>query len=221
MKTLGRNQPAKSFWNICLPFCTTMVAGIICRGDLPLTTADESAKAATATAAPRDQAFATNQPPAAAITAGVSEILRLADAGISTEVIKTYIECSSTSLQPTDADIIALKQHHVADDVVTLLMKRGAQVRVVAEKTRNEAEIGAISASRMASGGLDPDSYDYFQYFYLQPRAQAAVNQRLSPYGYPSFPQAYGYSSFHGFGPSFSSRSAYHRHPGNYRGRYR
>jgi hypothetical protein len=208
MNTLGRIQPVKPHSSNFLPLCSTVVAGLICWGALA-SNPDESAQTLTAPTAQKDQSLATNQPAPAALPTGVSEIIRLADAGISTEIIRTYIECSSTAFQPTDADIIALKQHHVADDVITLLMKRGAQVRVVAAQARNDAAIDAISTSRMASGGFDPESYDYFQYYYLQPRAQASVNQRLSPFSYPSFSHAYGYPSVHGFGPPFAGRSRY------------
>jgi len=50
---------------------------------------------------------------------------------------------------------------------------------------------------------LDPESYDYFQYYYLYPRTLASVNERIySSYpwvaGYPGY--AYGYGAPWGFG---------------------
>jgi hypothetical protein len=138
----------------------------------------------------------------------------MADAGVSMEVIKTYVEGSSTVYQPNDADIIALKKHHVADDVVLLMLKRSAQVRAAIAQARNEAETRALSTRIMAAGGFDPDSYDYFQYYYLQPRTLASVYQRLSPY-YPSFSYAYRYPSTFMFRAPFSSGPPYWRYPGS------
>ena len=149
------------------------------------------------------QGLATNQPPAAALSSGASEILKLADAGVSTEVIKAYIECSPTVWQPTDTDIIALKKHNVADEVAKRLLKRSAQARTAVAQTRQDAVARAVSARRVATGGLDPESYDYFQYYYLQPRALASAYQRLSPYYYPSFPYRYRPAVAFGRGPIY------------------
>ncbi len=144
----------------------------------------------------------TNRPPSRPFSPGISEILKMADAGVSTEVIKTYVECSPKPYQPTDVDVIALKKHNVADEVVTLLLKRGAQVRAAIVQARNETLAHALSARRTASGGLDPESYEYFQHYYLQPRALASAYERLAPYAYPA---QYAYP----FGSPFSGGSAY------------
>ena len=162
--------------------------------------------------APAGTITATNRT-AADLSPGVSEILKMADAGVSADVLKTYVECMPTVVPPTEADIIALKQHHVADDVTTLLLKRGAQVRTAAAQARNAAVARALSARTKAAGGFDPDSYEYFQYYYLQPRALASAYQRLWPYYfYPS--SGYGYPSSFGFGPFLAGRRSYYRSPG-------
>ncbi|MCX6905462.1 MAG: hypothetical protein NTW03_18685 [Verrucomicrobia bacterium] len=163
-----------------------------------------------------EQGQLTNPPPAAALSPGISEILKMADAGVSPEVIKTYVESSPMAYQSTEADVIALKQHHVADEVVILLLKRGAQVRVALAQAKNEAAARALALRTRASGGFDPDSYEYFQYYYLQPRAQASMYQRLYPYAYPRFPYAYGQAA--GFGPTFSSGLTYPVYPDYPRG---
>jgi len=46
--------------------------------------------------------------------------------------------------------------------------------------------------TRSGMRALDPDSYEYFQHYYLQPRALASAYERLAPY-YPYFPYPYGY----------------------------
>jgi hypothetical protein len=170
--------------------------------------ANAGSNTATTTTA-TDREAPTNQPPAAVISPGVSEILKMADAGVSTEVIKTYVESMPTASPPTDLDVIALKKHNVADAVVTLLLRRGAEARAAIAQAKNSAAARVIATRKTASGGFDPESYDYFQYYYLQPRAQASVYQRLSPYYYPSFRYPYGHRAGYAYGPPFYRRSVY------------
>ena len=142
----------------------------------------------------------TSKAPTASLSQGVVEIVKMADAGVSTEVIKTYIESSPKAFAPTDDDVIALKKHNVGDDVVTLLLKRGAEARVKATAAKNEAVAQVISTRRASAGGFEPESYDYFRYYYLQPRALASANQRLYPYYGPYFSRPYGYGPIYGYG---------------------
>ncbi len=138
------------------------------------------------------QSLTTNQAPAPPLSLGMNEILKMVDAGVSSPVIKTYIECSAIPYQPTGADVIVLKQHHAADEIVTLLLKRGARVRTAIAQARKDVLERALSARNAASGGLDPESYEYFQHYYLQPRALASAYERLAPY-YNGGPYPYGY----------------------------
>jgi hypothetical protein len=55
------------------------------------------------------------------------------------DVIKTYVECSPIPYQPTDVNTIALKQHKVADEIVTLLLKRGARVRAAVAQAQERS----------------------------------------------------------------------------------
>jgi hypothetical protein len=151
----------------------------------------------------------SNPPPAVVLSAGITEILKLADAGVSTEVITTYIETSPLKLQPTEQDVIALKKHNVPDEVVNLLLKRGAQARDIATQVRNEAILQIIESRRAASGGIDPESHDYFRAYYLQPRAVAAANQRLYPYSGPYSVGGYAYGPAFNYGGPLLARPAY------------
>ena len=173
-------------------FQALFLGAMLCCG--PCVLAQEANVQTTATLpGTTNPALVTNRPPARPLSPGVNEILKMADAGVSAEVIRTYVECSPIPYQPTDVDIIVLKKHNVADEVVTLMLKRGAQVRAAIAQARNNAFAMALSARKMASGGLDPDSYEYFQHYYLQPRALASAYERLAPY-YPYSPYPYGYA---------------------------
>ena len=211
MKTPNKREPLSPivsvFSSLCLPLLTLVISG-----EAVATAEEGNAKSATVAVAPAEASSATNPPAALTVSRGVSGILKLADANVSPEVIKTYVESSPTAYQLTEADIIALKQHHVADDTVNLLLKRSAEVRAALAKSTQDAVARVLSERRNAAGGFDPDSYEYFQYYYLQPRALAAAYQRISPYYYPGFPYSYGYPPAFVFSPGYHGRSAYPRH---------
>ncbi len=124
----------------------------------------------------------------------VAEIVKMADAAVSERVITAYIQNSDATYQLTHDDIITLKKHNVPDDVLVLMLKRNAQSRAAAVQAKKEALARALASRRASAGGLDPESYDYFRYHYLQPRALESVYQRLGPYYYyyPPLPYAYG-----------------------------
>lgn len=134
-------------------------------------------------------------------SAGVDEILKMSRAGVSAEVLKAYIEHSPIAYNLNGADIIALKEQGVPDEVTVSLVKRGAELTAqvnqinqggpvpdnfplaATPKTVNRALVAR--ALRARSG---PESYDFWWYHYAYPRALAAANERLS-------------SAYAGFGP--------------------
>ena len=124
----------------------------------------------------------SEQPATFPLSPAVAAVVKMADANVSPEVLKAYIESSPPTAPLAEADIIALKQHNVADEVATLLIKQGAKTRALEVQKKNEAIIRGVAARNAKFGGMDPESYDYFQYYYLQPRAMASAYQRLYPY---------------------------------------
>lgn len=149
-------------------------------------------------------------PPGAGLLPEVAGVIRLAEAGVSGEVITAYIEAAPVSGPLTEADIIALKQKSVGDDVTKLLLRRGAVARVAVVEARQAATAQAVAERRVAAGGFDPEGYDYFQYYHLQPRTMASVRERL--YGGPGA-RRYGWGYRYGtlYGPGFAGRPPHHR----------
>jgi hypothetical protein len=213
MKTPSQSESFNPPVRTIPPFCVSLIT-VMLVWTASASAQQKNAQPPTAVAAPADASPATNPSPATALSPGVSGVLKLADADVSGEVLKTYVESSPTAFQLTEADIIALKQHHVADDIVTLLLKRSAEVRSAIAKARQDAGVRATSERRLAAGGFDPDSYEYFQYYYLQPRALAAAQQRLQPHYYGGLPYAYGYPPAFVYGPGFPGRPTHLRHHG-------
>ena len=149
--------------------------------------------------------------------ASVDEILKMVQAGVSREVMKSYIETTPVAPHLSAADIVTLKEHGVPDEIMVALMKRGAELAAQAKPVGASAEVparvsGTISLNELAAvlrssqlnpGQLDPEGYDYFRYYYLFPRTLASANERILS-SYPAFP-AYGPCS-PGYASQWSSR---------------
>jgi hypothetical protein len=182
---------------------------------------NDSGKPATA----GDRTASGNEPAKVSLSPAVVEILKLLEAGISTEIVKAYVESSATAFSPSAADLIALKQHGVTDDLTKALLKQGAENRAQAAQAATAGtatppaaggEAGPAAAPAYTirvvnSGRLDPESYEYFQHYYLFPRTLANVYQTLgynpNTYGPVGFAPAYGpyfppgYGRVRRFGP--------------------
>ena len=140
---------------------------------------------------------------------GVDDVLRMIQAGVSTEVIRTYIENSPAHYSLNPAEIIALKKQGVPDELTTAMVKRGATL--AAQPSRQNKPSSLVlpyPGGNRSYGGLDPESYDYFQYYYLYPRTLSAANQRLftpcpSMQGFGPYPYGYyGPMPFNALPPS-------------------
>ena len=133
------------------------------------------------------------------LSSAVKEILTLVDAGISKDVIKIYIENLPAVRRLNAADLVALKERGVPDEIATALMKRGTESSV--EQANRPVAAPAIVQQFSSGGELDPDSYDFFFYHYAYPRALSYSYQRLaryqpSYYSYPGVVYPYGVPSY-------------------------
>ena len=161
----------------------------------------------------------SGQTSASALSAGIEEILKMVNARVSPDVIKAYVESASVACNPTATDIVALKAHGVSDDITTALLKRSAEGRAqlsqrdadTATRPNPSPAVKSSAAAYARSYALDPESYEYFQYYYLHPRTLASVYQRLSPY----YPRSYGYNPPLPYGPYFPGRHS-HLHRGGF-----
>ena len=157
-------------------------------------------------------------PPAAASSVEVDNLLKLLQSGVSKDVIRAYIETSAAVPQLSAADIVRLKERGLPDDLTLALMKR--RVQLLAQATQANASnavptnvtgsvsldalIAALQRRQVSGGGLDPEGYDYFRYYYLTPRAIASANEQIfSSYrALPGYgPYGFGYRLPGAFGP--------------------
>jgi hypothetical protein len=217
MKTTWSFTPKRLALKLCLASLTAACGLAILRATPAIAQAAQPANAVAVTNAVATATNPSNQPPAVALSPGIAEILKLADAGVSADIILTYVESSPAGPQPTEIDIIALKEHKVPDEVVKLLLRRSATARNEATKARNEAVLQVVESRRAVTGGLDPESYDYFRAYHLQPRAVASANQRLYPHAGPYAPRGYGYGPVFTYGVPLAGRPGYPVYHGGFR----
>lgn len=132
---------------------------------------------------------ATTEPPAAT-PVGAAELLKLAQAGVSPDVMKAYVEHAPVALNPSASDLVALKEKGVNDEVTMALIKRSAEAKPATGQMLNPRALNLLRSGALG-GHLDPESYQYFQYYYLYPRTLSSMYDRLgyppSPY-YPFYP---------------------------------
>src|SRR5206468_8567330 len=67
--------------------------------------------------------------PAVHFSTGITDILKMIDAKVDVEVIKAYIKNSLVAYNPASAEIIALKERGVPNEVLTVLIQRGGELR--------------------------------------------------------------------------------------------
>jgi hypothetical protein len=99
--------------------------------------------------------------PAPRFSAGVADILKMVNAKVDAEVIKTYINNSSTAYNPSATEIIALKDRGVAPEIITAMLQHGAEARTQLMR----AAQAAPSAPQPSPGAVAPyapvPGYDY------------------------------------------------------------
>jgi hypothetical protein len=157
------------------------------------------ASSETATTRPEPQSKKPEAPvcATAVYSPNIQEMLKLADAKVSADVLKSFVEHSTITCQPSAAEIIALKERGVTDEVITVLMNRGAQIQAQASSTRARVAMPTIVRDLSTGGHLDPESYDFWYYHYAYPRALSYSYETLPPY-YPPYVGRFSLPHRHG-----------------------
>jgi len=165
--------------------------------------ASRAINAATpATGAVNQSVAAPPTAPAARYSPGVTDIIKMVDAKVDAEVIKTYIKNSPTAYYPSANEIIALKDRGVGPEILTAMLQRGAEVRVQSMQAAQAAASVAVPQtypSPVAPSAPAPDygyatQPDYANYGYSYPAY-------VGGYGYPAYSCGYSWPYFNsGFG---------------------
>ena len=126
-------------------------------------------------------------------SAGVADIVKLADAKVDAEVIKTFIRNSPIAYNPSATEIIALKDRGVGPEILTAMLQRGAEVRAQSMRAAQGAQRpspGAVNPYAPAQGYDSSTQPVYPNYAYSYPAY--AYDYPLYVGAYPAY--GYGYS---------------------------
>lgn len=116
-------------------------------------------------------------------SAGLVEVIRMFDAGVAPDVLKSFIEGSATKYEISANDVIAMKKKGVPDEVTAaVLLRVHADRQREVSYRRQPAVMPRIVQELSTPGRLDPESYEFFVNHHLYPRTLASAYQRLAPY---------------------------------------
>jgi hypothetical protein len=127
--------------------------------------------------------------PAARYSSGVADIVKLVDAKVDPEVVKTYIKSSPTAYNPSAAEIIALKDHGVGPEILAAMLQHGAEVRA-------QSMQAVAPAPPLYPGAVNPNYPPAQAYNYgtqpVYPNNAPGYLDYSDAYAYPAY--GYGYS---------------------------
>jgi hypothetical protein len=139
---------------------------------------------------------------------GVRDVLKMLDAKVDPGVIKAYVKNAPIAFNPTAAEIIALKQRDVPDDVITAMIQRGAEVRMQLAQSAQAAQ-AAQGAAPVQAPNAPPQTYDYGT---AAPDYYPYYPYNYADYGYPyyGYPYSYGYGYGYPYWYGYSYPWAYY-----------
>jgi hypothetical protein len=153
-------------------------------------------------------------------SAGISEILKMADAKVEGSVIIAYIDSSPTAYNPSASEIIMLKDRGVPSEVIAAMLKHGGDVRARAMTSTPPPSQPAPDAT--APYTQNPD------YTYAPPANYSDYGYPSSSvyyynYGYPYYSYGYpwygywpsSYFSYYPYYRNYYRYPYYHRYPYN------
>lgn len=121
---------------------------------------------------------------------GLRDVLKMLDAKVDSEVVKAFIKNSQIAFNPSAAEIIALKQRGVPDDIITALIQRGTEVR--AQMAQGNAAYPNTAAPAYPNTVSPAYPYDYATAPYTPASYSYPYDYADYGYGYPY----YGYSGY-------------------------
>ena len=142
---------------------------------------------------PKDVTAAASR---AASRVSLADVLKMVEAGVSPDVIRAFLENSSSAYDPNASDLIVLKTNGVPDSVTTAMMKRAAEIKAINETKKTESMARASAAFEAGPVAMDPESYDFWWYTHGLPRAMASSIRQNDPY--PGI-APYGYGGYGGY----------------------
>jgi hypothetical protein len=133
-------------------------------------------------------------PPAAQFSPGVTAALRLLDAGVNKDIVKSYIQNSSLGFELSAEDIIALNERGVAPDLIVAMVTRSGEQRPAALPQTIMPPMGPMPMPEWTGPG--PEYYPYPPEMPATYAPEPAYGGSPYSYWYYSYPYYPGYSAW-------------------------
>jgi hypothetical protein len=119
---------------------------------------------------------------------GIADVLKMAEAGVSKDVIRIFVEKSGIPYRPTPLEIITMKKRNVPDEVITAILNSGdlVQKQLAAAAAEARASAGDPAEKLSVYGPMNPESEEFWWYHYGYPRSLAGSSRMLDA-GPPRF----------------------------------
>ncbi|MHB8523051.1 MAG: hypothetical protein ACYDH9_20160 [Limisphaerales bacterium] len=134
-----------------------------------------------------------------------AELVNMAESGVEASVMKAYVE-NATAVEPPGAqEIIYLRRHGIAPEVISALIRRAGELREQARQAGSQEQNQAApqAASSAAPATAPPASSPYVTPSYAPPSyGESDPVANYPQYSSPGYP-AYGYPSW-GYGYPWS-----------------
>jgi hypothetical protein len=136
------------------------------------------------------------------------------DAKVDKEVIKAYINGSSTAFNLTASDIITLKESGVPDDVVTTLLQRDAEIKNQLAHMANAVPVYPSQGPGAPAAATAPETGTGYDYTMAPGYADSGYSYASYPYYYPYY--TYPYYSYYSYGyPFYYASCCFYDHSGH------
>jgi hypothetical protein len=124
--------------------------------------------------------------PAGTFSPGVTEIIKMLDAKVETEVLLAFIQNSPIPYNPDAAELIALKEHGASTEILTSILHHGDELRVrLAQAESSNSPPPATPTYDYASATAPPAAY--------APAPYPDSGGFAYPAGYYGYGYGYGY----------------------------
>lgn len=142
----------------------------------------------------------------ASVSPAVREIVKMSDAGLDAAVIQTFVENSTTAVNPKASDILYLHEHGISGSIITAMIQRSAKLR---EQSPTQDSVTYQPAPVQASGSPTVAPAQTVAPAYTAPAASPIYVSPPAPtyvYSYPDVTYI-PYRSYNYFSPSYSCYS--------------
>lgn len=208
-----KTRTASFLWILTVMTCVTLILGA--RSE-PLKTNLDSAPNLT----PSETKQSDPAPPPAAATKpvssqnkfsfGVEEVAKMHQNGVETDVILNYIESSNVPYHPGADEIVRLHDLGVPPQVITALIRHGAQVQQQAAAAYALSQQKATEEAKAAAAtGTTYSAPVYAAPVYAAAPPVVTYNYTYPQYVYSGYP-AYAYSGFYSY-PRYGYSGPFYR----------